>query len=165
MDYIVHGILQARILEWVAFPFSRESSQLRDWTQVSCIASGFFYQLSHEGNPKSTKHACKTSSISSSWYFQTGTTLFPSSLRVRFLERIVCTYWCYLVNFHLLPNCIFFYHTTGTTLSVVLLTSKSSDLLLIFILFDISVASDTVDNSSLIAFRYCLLGLPLWPSW
>ena len=34
-DYRVHGILQARILEWVAFPFSRGSSQPRDWTQVS----------------------------------------------------------------------------------------------------------------------------------
>ena len=32
MDYTVHGILQARILEWVAFPFSRGSSQPRDWT-------------------------------------------------------------------------------------------------------------------------------------
>ena len=32
---VVHGILQARILEWVAFPFSRVSSQPRDWTQVS----------------------------------------------------------------------------------------------------------------------------------
>ena len=42
MDYTVHGILQARILEWVAFPFSRESSQSRDRTQVSYIASGFF---------------------------------------------------------------------------------------------------------------------------
>ena len=30
MDYTVHGILQARILEWVAFPFSRGSSQPRD---------------------------------------------------------------------------------------------------------------------------------------
>ena len=30
MDYIVHGILQARILEWVAFPFSRRSAQPRD---------------------------------------------------------------------------------------------------------------------------------------
>ena len=38
----VHGILQARILEWVAIPFSRGSSQLRDWTQVSCIAGRFF---------------------------------------------------------------------------------------------------------------------------
>ena len=42
MDYTVHGILQARILEWVAMPFSRGSSQPRDWTQVSCIAWGFF---------------------------------------------------------------------------------------------------------------------------
>ena len=42
MDYIVHGILQARILEWVAFPFSRGSSQPRDRTHVSCIAGGFF---------------------------------------------------------------------------------------------------------------------------
>ena len=38
MDYTVHGILQARILEWLAFPFSRGSSQPRDPTQVSCIA-------------------------------------------------------------------------------------------------------------------------------
>ena len=38
---IVHGILQARILEWVALPFSRESSQPRDQTQVSCIAGRF----------------------------------------------------------------------------------------------------------------------------
>ena len=41
-DYTVHRILQARILEWVAFPFSRGSSQLRDWTQVSHIAGGCF---------------------------------------------------------------------------------------------------------------------------
>ena len=38
----VHGILQARILEWVAIPFSRGSSQPRDWTQVFCIAGRFF---------------------------------------------------------------------------------------------------------------------------
>ena len=41
-DYTVHGILQARILEWVAFPFSRGSFQPRNWTRVSCIAGGFF---------------------------------------------------------------------------------------------------------------------------
>ena len=40
-DCTVHGILQARILEWVAFPFSG-SSQPRDGTQVSHIAGGFF---------------------------------------------------------------------------------------------------------------------------
>ena len=37
----LHGILQARILEWVAVPFSRGSSQPRDWTQISLIAGGF----------------------------------------------------------------------------------------------------------------------------
>ena len=41
-DSSVHGILQARKLEWVAIPFSRASSQPRDWTQVSCIAGKFF---------------------------------------------------------------------------------------------------------------------------
>ena len=38
----VHGILQARILEWVAIPFSSGSSQPRNQTGVSCIAGGFF---------------------------------------------------------------------------------------------------------------------------
>ena len=38
----VHGILQNRILEWVAIPFSRGSSQPRDWTQISLTAGGFF---------------------------------------------------------------------------------------------------------------------------
>ena len=42
MDYTVHGILQARTLEWVAIPFSRGSSQPRDRTLVSHIAGGFF---------------------------------------------------------------------------------------------------------------------------
>ena len=42
VDYTVHWILQARILEWVAFPFSRRSSQPRDQTRVSCIAGRFF---------------------------------------------------------------------------------------------------------------------------
>ena len=42
MDYAVNGILQARILEWVAIPFCRGSSQPRDQTQVSHIAGRFF---------------------------------------------------------------------------------------------------------------------------
>ena len=42
MDYTVHGILQARILEWVAILFSRGSSQPRDQTQASHIADRFF---------------------------------------------------------------------------------------------------------------------------
>ena len=42
MDYTVHGILHAKILAWLAFPFSRGSSQPSDWAQVSYTAGGFF---------------------------------------------------------------------------------------------------------------------------
>ena len=38
----VHGILQARILEWAYISFSRGSSWPKDWTQLSCLASKFF---------------------------------------------------------------------------------------------------------------------------
>ena len=56
MDYSltgssVHGIFQARVLEWVAISFSRGSSQHRDRTQVSHIVSRCFYHLSHQGSP------------------------------------------------------------------------------------------------------------------
>ena len=43
----LHRILQARILEWVAIPFFRGSSQPRGQTWVSCPAGRFFYHLSH----------------------------------------------------------------------------------------------------------------------
>ena len=49
MDYTVHGILQARILEWVAFPFSRGSSQPRDRTHLPHCRQ-ILYQLSHKGS-------------------------------------------------------------------------------------------------------------------
>ena len=55
MDYTVHGILQARILEWVAFPFSRGSPQPRDWTQVSCIAGEFFTRWATREAPRQTE--------------------------------------------------------------------------------------------------------------
>ena len=42
MDYTIYGVLQARILEWVAFHFSTGSSQPRDQTQVSHIAGRLF---------------------------------------------------------------------------------------------------------------------------
>ena len=50
----VHGLLQAKILEWLAIPFSRASFWPRDQTRVSCIAGRFFCHLSHQGSPKST---------------------------------------------------------------------------------------------------------------
>ena len=48
----VYGILQERILEWVAIPFSQGSSRPRDWTQISCIAGRSLYHLSHQGRPR-----------------------------------------------------------------------------------------------------------------
>ena len=53
MNYTVHGVLQARILELVAVPFSKGSSQPRDQTQVSLIAGGFFTSWT-QGKPKNT---------------------------------------------------------------------------------------------------------------
>ena len=53
IEYTVHGISQGRILEWVAFPFSRGSSQPRDWTQVSHIAGRIFTSWA-TGKPKNT---------------------------------------------------------------------------------------------------------------
>ena len=56
MDYTVHGILQARVLEWVAFPFSRGSSQPRDQNQESNPGlphcRQILHQLSHQGSPQ-----------------------------------------------------------------------------------------------------------------
>ena len=48
----IHGIFQARVLEWVAISFSRGSSQPRDRTQVSRVVGRcFLYCLSHQGSP------------------------------------------------------------------------------------------------------------------
>ena len=47
----IHGISQARILEWVSISFSRGSSQLRDWTCVSCIGRQILYHWA-------TREAC-----------------------------------------------------------------------------------------------------------
>ena len=57
MDYSlpgssVHGILQARILGWIALLFTRGSSQPRDQTLISCIAGRFLYRLRQQGSPK-----------------------------------------------------------------------------------------------------------------
>ena len=46
----VHGILPARILEWVAISYSKGSSQPTDWTWVSCIGRWILHHLSHQGS-------------------------------------------------------------------------------------------------------------------
>ena len=50
-DSLVHGILQARILQWGAIPSSRGASWPRNWTSISCICRWILYPLSHLGNP------------------------------------------------------------------------------------------------------------------
>lgn len=97
---------------------------------------------------KPTKHTSKTSSLDSSAYSQPNRYHSVSflSLKARLLERIVHTYWRYLLNLPLLRHCIFSYDTTETISSVVLLNSKSSDVLPVFIPFDVSVTSDMVDH-------------------
>ena len=59
----VHGILQARILEWVAVPSSRGPSQSRDWTRVSyvsCIGRQVLYHWCHLSSVSSVAQSCPT---------------------------------------------------------------------------------------------------------
>ena len=58
MDYTVHRVLQARILEWVAFPFSRGSSQ--QWLNPGLPHYRWIlYQLSHQGSPQNVRKCSK----------------------------------------------------------------------------------------------------------
>ena len=56
----VHEILQARILEWVAIPCSRVSSQPKDWIRVSCIAGRFFIIWATREAPTILNHLITT---------------------------------------------------------------------------------------------------------
>ena len=120
MDYTVHGILQARILKWVAFPFSRGSSQSRDWTQVSHITGRFFNSWAI-GKPKNTGVRCPRilewvvypfSSESSQPSNQTGVSCIPGRLftnwAIREMKcRVICKpckvkgqsnqRWCWII--------------------------------------------------------------------
>ena len=71
MDYAIHGILQARILEWVAFPFSRGSSQPRDQT-LHCRL--ILYQLSYQGSPEMVNIVNNCIYITTSQYITTSHT-------------------------------------------------------------------------------------------
>ena len=94
MDYTVHGILQARVLEWVAIPFSRGSSQPRDQTQVSRIVGGlFFFFLSFFFTNWATKeaHMQSTSCEMPGW--------MTHKLESRFLGEISTTSDIQMISF------------------------------------------------------------------
>ena len=59
----VRGIFQARVLEWMAISFARESSQPRDWrTRVSRIVGSCFYRLNHQGSRNRVHDDCSQNS-------------------------------------------------------------------------------------------------------
>ena len=59
VDYTVHGILYVRILGWVAYPFSRGSSQPRNSNQGLLHCRQILYQLSYQGIPERDRHSPK----------------------------------------------------------------------------------------------------------
>ena len=99
----VHGILQARILEWVAILFSRGSSWPRDQTQVSCITDWLFTIWAiREAHPTTHTHtyiyACFAQWLSHVWFFVTPWTvahlvpLFMGFFQTRILEFVAISY-------------------------------------------------------------------------
>ena len=88
MDYTVHGILQARILEWVAFPFSRGSSQPRDQTQVSRIAGRLFTSwATREAITHKRSHQTFLPPSPGLWLSARLANLAPEELK---MSRVVC---------------------------------------------------------------------------
>ena len=77
MDCTVHGILQARILEWVAYPLSRGSFQTRNQPGVFCIAGKF---LAHAGDPGSIPRSGRSSGEGIGYPFQCSWTSLVAQL-------------------------------------------------------------------------------------
>ena len=96
----VHGIFQARVLEWVAIPFSRGSSQPRDQTHVSCTADGILSHLSHAAQTQVLSkyfiqltqglHDCALDQI---FYKHTCLSPTPACFKVSCVREI-CFYFC-----------------------------------------------------------------------
>ena len=86
----IYGILQARILEWFAIPFSRGSSRPRDQTWVSCTAGGL---LSHQGSPYLPLAALNSPD-----------TFAFSSFLIQFLNQRPTTIYQLNENLYTLPN-------------------------------------------------------------
>ena len=93
MDYIVQRILQARILAWVAFPFSRGSSQPRDWPQVSHIGGRFFttWATKEAHHFSSVAQSCQTLCNPMNWSMPglPSITNSQSSLKLMSIESVM----------------------------------------------------------------------------
>ena len=119
----VHGILQARILEWVAMTCSRGFSRPRDQTQVSCIAGGFFIAKPPE-KPLTNSRAATISNIHFILHYSPHNfhSLFPLRILFRVLvlqssghlrETIIVKYSKFMLNIF----SYFFYLQATKTLS------------------------------------------------
>ena len=103
----VHGIFQARILEWVAISFSRESSHHRNRTQVSCIAGSFFTLWStrcfaHSPNLPSGKKTLRdnvTCNRGTYYWFEPGSPALTKGVRTKRPKAPVLSgiYWVQLL--------------------------------------------------------------------
>ena len=112
--YTAHGILQARVLEWVAFPFSNGSSRPRSWTRVSCIAGGFFSNWDKKINYTSIKflkinqvfsknqsHPCDEPARTWSWTRYNKTNKNSLALiPVRLWDKLPTSFWNVLSKRH-----------------------------------------------------------------
>ena len=99
----IHGILQARILEWVAMSFSRGSSQPRNRTWVFCLQADFL-PVSHKGSPRRLEWvAYPFSSRSSQPRYQTGVSCiaarFFTNWAIREALQILMTF-IFMLNCH-----------------------------------------------------------------
>ena len=85
--YVLVVILQVRILEWVVIPFSRGSSQPRDWTQISCFA-GRFFTTAPTGKPNALVYLRAKWAFCSKWLLESlpGTVLFAFVTKANILK-------------------------------------------------------------------------------
>ena len=80
------------ILKWVAYPFSKGSSQPRKGTRVSCIADGFFYQLSYQGSP--SRNICINNYLKHKWI----ASLYSGEVQYSGLENTMDCPWGHRVR-------------------------------------------------------------------
>ena len=91
----LHWVFQARILEWVAIPYSRGSSWPRDWTRVSCLAGGFFTTEPHEKSLLEILLDLKGEMCLSCWvqrpvFLRYSIFLIPCIFRMQFQHEFPC---------------------------------------------------------------------------
>jgi len=113
----VHGILQARMLKWVAIFFSRRPSHPRDWTWVSCTAGQILYHLSHQESPifllfYQVLNFCYIFNLTSIWFSECSFFresilflfyfYFSKEINERFFKIFISSYICFFqVSFFL----------------------------------------------------------------